>query len=157
MDRRVFLSWFSVGAFATSLPVILAACDSGGGNTQTTTQTNTDKQTVKIDTSVREDGFQALGTVEQLEQDGKILDRNNAAQEVLIFRNGEDNKIYAVNPKCTHQACTVDLDKQNKTLNCPCHGSKFGFDGSLVNGPAKTALPSFETKEEGGLVLVKVG
>lgn len=154
MDRRKFLGWVSVGVLASHLPVVLAACNSGTSNTE---EPQADKTTPEIDKSVREDGFQALGTVEQLDQDGKILDKNSAAKPILIFRNPDTNTIAAVNPTCTHQGCTVEFKADAKNLACPCHGSKFSLDGEVVEGPASKPLDQFEAKQENNLVLVKVG
>ena len=153
MDRRAFLGWVGIGMLATSLPVLIAACtekttpttDSGGGGD------------TPLDTSVRPDGFQALGTISDLDAKGTISDSKSAAQPVLIYRQPETQKIAAVNPVCPHQACNVEWQTDLKIFACPCHGSKFGPDGSLVTGPSKKPLVSFETKEEGNLILVKVG
>ncbi|GIH23342.1 iron-sulfur protein [Acrocarpospora phusangensis] len=42
--------------------------------------------------------------------------------------------------KCTHQGCTV-ASVSGRTINCPCHGSKFSIsDGRAVQGPATKAL-----------------
>ncbi|MEM1370220.1 MAG: hypothetical protein AAGG02_19895 [Cyanobacteria bacterium P01_H01_bin.15] len=72
MDRRNFLNWMGVGAFASSLPVILAACQ--GSDTPTRIQQAAVKPP-KIDKSMRENGFQALDTLEQLEAKESITDR----------------------------------------------------------------------------------
>lgn len=54
---------------------------------------------------------------------------------------------------CTHQGCTVKT-VEGGTINCPCHGSKFSTDGSVVNGPAKKPLPSREVVVEGNWIRV---
>ncbi|MEB3342083.1 ubiquinol-cytochrome c reductase iron-sulfur subunit [Okeania sp.] len=151
MERRTFLNWVGVGMLSSFIPVAIAACQS--------TQTNNspaNKTATKIDTSIREDGFQALGTVEQLETEGEIIDRRNAAKPVIIFRNPDTNDLVAINPMCTHQGCTVKLDLEGKQLACPCHGSKFAFDGKVMNPPATENLDIFAVKQEDNLLLVKV-
>ena len=105
---------------------------------------------------MRDDGFQAIGTIEQLEADGIISDSSSAAKPVLIFQNPDTTMITAINPTCTHQACTVKFNGDTQELNCPCHGSKFGLDGQVIAGPAKDPLASYEAKQEDNLVLVKV-
>ncbi|MBE9115349.1 ubiquinol-cytochrome c reductase iron-sulfur subunit [Lusitaniella coriacea LEGE 07157] len=153
MDRRQFLTWVGVGTLASSLPVVLAACNP---QKDTETASTPSPDNPEIDKSVRPDGFQAIGTVEELEQDGKIFDRATSAQPILVVRNPETNTITALNPTCTHAACTVELDAANQVLACPCHGSKFALDGKVLAKPAPEPLPVFETKQEENLVLVKV-
>ncbi|MGQ0575917.1 MAG: Rieske (2Fe-2S) protein [Pseudonocardia sp.] len=40
---------------------------------------------------------------------------------------------------CTHTGCIV-TSVTDGTINCPCHGSRFGLDGALVAGPAPRPL-----------------
>jgi Rieske Fe-S protein len=41
---------------------------------------------------------------------------------------------------CTHQGCVV-AEVKDGTINCDCHGSKFGLDGTVKTGPATLPLP----------------
>jgi Rieske Fe-S protein len=54
---------------------------------------------------------------------------------------------------CTHQMCTVaDV---TTTINCNCHGSKFSItDGSVVTGPATTALAAKKVAASGNELTV---
>ncbi|MEV8634779.1 Rieske (2Fe-2S) protein [Streptosporangium sp. NPDC051023] len=58
----------------------------------------------------------------------------------------------AFSAKCTHQGCTV-ASVSGGTINCPCHGSKFGIsDGAVARGPASRALPSQRIKVSKGVI-----
>jgi cytochrome b6-f complex iron-sulfur subunit len=149
MDRRTFLSWVSVGALASSLPVALAAC----------TSEKTDTTAVKSSDSAapaRTDGFTVVGTVKDLDTAGFIQDKNFAAGPLLVIHSSTDkSKLVAVNSTCTHKGCTVEWKKDAKELVCPCHGSQFKGDGSVAKGPASKPLATFTVKTEGDSVLVK--
>src|SRR5512138_53052 len=41
---------------------------------------------------------------------------------------------------CTHQQC--DTDVHNNRFECPCHGSVFAADGSVISGPNIAAPPN---------------
>lgn len=81
MERREFIGWVGIGALANSLPVVLAACSSGKQEPQAK------QESPKIDNSARKDGFQVLGTIQELSEKGSILHKQNAAKSVLVVRN----------------------------------------------------------------------
>jgi glycine/D-amino acid oxidase-like deaminating enzyme len=43
-------------------------------------------------------------------------------------------------PRCTHQGCVLREDRALGTWDCPCHGSRFDKDGSVIQGPANRPL-----------------
>ena len=52
--------------------------------------------------------------------------------------------VVAVSLQCTHQGCTLALPgSSGGQLFCPCHGSLFTVQGSVVQGPATSALQTF--------------
>jgi len=46
--------------------------------------------------------------------------------------------VAAVSLICTHLGCVTA--KIDDGYTCPCHGSKFGIDGSVISGPAPRGL-----------------
>ena len=55
--------------------------------------------------------------------------------------------VTAVSAVCTHQGTTVAA--ASGELDCPSHGSKFGFDGAVKNGPATSPLAAVAVKVDG--------
>ncbi|WP_431972201.1 Rieske (2Fe-2S) protein [Nocardia sp. bgisy134] len=53
---------------------------------------------------------------------------------------------------CTHAGCRI-AEVAGGTVNCRCHGSKFGLDGSVVAGPAQRPLTSRTVRVEGDSVV----
>jgi Rieske Fe-S protein len=60
--------------------------------------------------------------------------------------------VTAVSAVCTHQGCTVNAGTGK--LSCPCHGSVFGLDGAVQNGPASTPLPTVDVHVTNGTVFL---
>ncbi|MDX2560619.1 FAD-dependent oxidoreductase [Streptomyces sp. TX20-6-3] len=42
--------------------------------------------------------------------------------------------------RCTHMGCELGFNEAEQTWECPCHGSRFAADGSVLQGPATRAL-----------------
>lgn len=47
-----------------------------------------------------------------------------------------NNKLHVVSAVCTHMKCIVNWNSAEKSWDCPCHGSRFGIDGHVIEGPA---------------------
>jgi len=51
-----------------------------------------------------------------------------------------DGELFAVSPVCTHMGCKVHWNSVETSWDCPCHGSRFRPDGTVIEGPAIGAL-----------------
>lgn len=69
--------------------------------------------------------------------EGKVVTYKGRKYALYKDVNGA---IMALNPVCPHAKCLVQWNDAEKSWDCPCHGSRFGIDGSVLNGPALEPL-----------------
>jgi nitrite reductase/ring-hydroxylating ferredoxin subunit len=65
---------------------------------------------------------------------GTIMDRRVAAHRDLT------GHLDLVDATCTHLGCIVGWNTAEESWDCPCHGSRFAADGSVLHGPAVEPL-----------------
>jgi Rieske Fe-S protein len=70
--------------------------------------------------------------------EGGIIERGGEKLAVSVDDRGE---LHVMSARCTHLGCTVAWNPGEHTFDCPCHGSRFGPTGDVVNGPAARPLP----------------
>lgn len=56
-----------------------------------------------------------------------------------VYRD-EDGTLHGLSARCTHLGCLVHFNDGERAWECPCHGSRFAVDGSVVQGPANRPL-----------------
>lgn len=67
-------------------------------------------------------------------------------EQVAAYRD-EDGHLHAVSAVCTHLRCIVGWNPAERSWDCPCHGSRFDFDGRVLQGPATRDLETKDLKE----------
>lgn len=70
--------------------------------------------------------------------EGGVIVRGD--EKIAAWRDGSGT-LHAVSASCTHKGCTVTWNNADGTWDCPCHGSIFAADGSVIHGPARKPLP----------------
>jgi cytochrome b6-f complex iron-sulfur subunit len=155
MERRSFLTYFSVGWAASCFPLVLSACASTGTTTETSAAASSAVDTTasaSADDKGKKGGATEVGTVAQLDKAGSVSN-----DKVVVVRDPADKtKLIAVNPTCTHQGCIVKWETAGKEFACGCHGAKFAATGKVTNGPATKPLTAYKAKIQGDKVMVEM-
>ncbi|MHB8124763.1 MAG: FAD-dependent oxidoreductase [Desulfitobacteriaceae bacterium] len=69
--------------------------------------------------------------------EGKIIEANG--QRAGGYRD-EQGALHVVDTTCTHMGCELNWNSAEKSWDCPCHGSRFSYEGDIIGGPAVTPL-----------------
>lgn len=79
-----------------------------------------------------------LEALSQVQPDeGRIVEIDGRRHAVYRAADGRYSVVSAV---CTHLKCIVGWNPTERTWDCPCHGSRFRTDGSVIEGPALAPL-----------------
>ncbi|MFE7777081.1 FAD-dependent oxidoreductase [Streptomyces sp. NPDC057445] len=66
--------------------------------------------------------------------EGAVLRGRGAGPEAV--HRDTNGALHRLSARCTHLGCIVHFDEAERAWECPCHGSRFGVDGSVLQGPA---------------------
>ncbi|HHV51071.1 MAG TPA: FAD-dependent oxidoreductase [Clostridiales bacterium] len=71
--------------------------------------------------------------------EGGIVEYKNKKVGAYKSENGD---VYLVSTRCPHLGCELKWNPDEKSWDCPCHGSRFDFKGNWLNSPAVDRLPN---------------
>jgi cytochrome b6-f complex iron-sulfur subunit len=100
-------------------------------------------------------GFQNIGSLKLLEEDGKIFNEHFSSEPLLVIRGPKKKNrpeigvLSAVSPICSHQKCLVNWDNVQESFICPCHQSRFDITGKHLQGPATENLKTYPIEVRG--------
>jgi glycine/D-amino acid oxidase-like deaminating enzyme/nitrite reductase/ring-hydroxylating ferredoxin subunit len=132
----------------TAAALILTDAISGRGNPWATVfDSNRITPAASADGVADEETTPSDATGEASPQRGKVT--LAPGQGTVIEVDGEstavykdtDGQVHSLSAICTHLGCTVEFNPADTTWDCPCHGSRFAADGSVIHGPANANLP----------------
>jgi glycine/D-amino acid oxidase-like deaminating enzyme/nitrite reductase/ring-hydroxylating ferredoxin subunit len=83
-----------------------------------------------------------------LQGERRSLDELPVGEAAIVKLNGDRTAVFrdergvlhAVSAVCTHMGCVLGWNAVDRTWDCSCHGSRFTLDGTVLHGPATTAL-----------------
>jgi glycine/D-amino acid oxidase-like deaminating enzyme/nitrite reductase/ring-hydroxylating ferredoxin subunit len=67
-------------------------------------------------------------------------------KKMAVYRD-EAGALHRASAVCPHLGCIIHWNSLERTWDCPCHGSRFGVDGKVLNGPAMGGLQVGEAKD----------
>lgn len=73
---------------------------------------------------------------------------------VVVARPAAAAEFVALAQACTHEGTAINFSPTQGNFVCPNHGSKFSTTGTVLLGPATTALQKFNTQVTGNNVRV---
>lgn len=68
-------------------------------------------------------------------------------KKVAVYRD-EAGEVHAYSAICPHLGCVLQWNGEEKSFDCPCHGSRFTCEGKVINGPASTDLRTIVITEK---------
>ena len=141
MDRRKFLKHTAV--VGVGVAAHTAGCSSG-------------IRTIKMEMPTQGEWITVTYTdYEELERiGGSIQISVKDKDEPVILIRSSDRRFSALSPICTHLGCEVRPVKTG--FRCPCHGSAFGEEGQVVNGPAREPLAAYQVAQKGSRISIRV-
>jgi Rieske Fe-S protein len=74
---------------------------------------------------------------------GTLVGKPTGLDDKLMIARVSAEMIVCVSAICTHLGCTIGLALPDMDFQCPCHGSRFAFDGSVLNGPAASPVKKY--------------
>jgi cytochrome b6-f complex iron-sulfur subunit len=82
------------------------------------------------------------------------VERPEAFLNAVVFHSSEGcyGAVWSV---CTHGACTVEYKPDAHRLECPCHGSRFSEEGTVLRGPAARPLFAYDVAREGDSLFLR--
>lgn len=77
--------------------------------------------------------------------EGAII--SSGMKKNCVYRD-EENNLHVCTAVCPHLGGILQWNANEKTFDCPMHGSRFTIEGKVINGPASSDLKKVMLKEE---------
>jgi glycine/D-amino acid oxidase-like deaminating enzyme/nitrite reductase/ring-hydroxylating ferredoxin subunit len=72
---------------------------------------------------------------------------SSGLKKIAVYKD-ENNEIHACSGVCPHLGGVLQWNDDEKSFDCPLHGSRFTVDGKVVNGPAISDLKKIDIRQD---------
>ena len=82
----------------------------------------------------------------KLDKEHTLIVRHGS-KRLLVFEDAEQ-KLRALEARCTHEGCTVQYVPGDSLIWCACHNGRFDLDGRVISGPPPRPLARWIAQRE---------
>ncbi|HWE22318.1 MAG TPA: Rieske 2Fe-2S domain-containing protein [Myxococcales bacterium] len=82
----------------------------------------------------------------RLERERTLIVRAGTSR-IILFEDAEQ-KLRALEARCTHEGCTVQYVPGDSVIWCACHNGRFDLDGRVLAGPPPRPLGKYAVQRE---------
>jgi Rieske Fe-S protein len=140
----------SLGAIAATIQ----ACGGGGGNPNDPNGNGNVPTLPTIPATVTNGAATVPVGGTALAAPGGAATVTSSLGTMLVVRKDATN-VVALTATCTHEACTI-TGFTGSIFQCPCHGSQYDTNGSVVRGPAARSLRQFSATLANDVITITV-
>lgn len=139
MKRHEFFSTFGISAGMLFMAPVLSSCSKSMTDSTTNPTGGGNNSAVDFTLDLTSSTYAALNS-----NGGSIVKDN-----VIVARTSSGVYV-ALTSICSHQQYNpISFESAANRFHCPNHGSNFGIDGSVINGPATSSLKKYNTQLNG--------
>lgn len=138
IDRRQFLvrlEMLAAGVTCGALPLVAGGC---AARAKYVTPTLT--------------GERLSVPLAQVGASGGVLVEDPLGDLPIFLHRTADGAYVAVSTRCGHRGCQVEPAAAK--LVCPCHGSEYTLDGTILQGPTLRQLERYRVTVDGAAVII---
>jgi cytochrome b6-f complex iron-sulfur subunit len=91
----------------------------------------------------------------RLEKEHSLILKHGSTR-LLLFEDPQQ-RLRALEARCTHEGCTVQYVPGDSVIWCACHNGRFDLDGRVLAGPPPRPLARWQAQREadGGVTVAK--
>lgn len=67
-------------------------------------------------------------------------------KRVAAYRDSS-GELFLSDSTCTHLGCELEYNNAERSFDCPCHGSRFNYNGKVIEGAATTDLNKIDIED----------